>query len=126
MSNIEDLLGSLSNEQKQKLIEILLGGDQKPTSNQQNRPSSVDENFIVQKADNVNKKRREPVKGRENRWKDEGEFKDIKTPEFEKTPRRRDPPKKIDIECHICGKVFKQDARYTYGEFPRCNRCTGR
>lgn len=135
MSNFDAFLSSLSEEQKQKLVEALMKNVE-PVSEvqqpQQTKHSStptvtVDENFIVRKADNTsNNRRKEPVRGRENRWKDEGEFKDVETPSFERTPRRREPSKKVDLECHVCGKTFKQDSRYVYGEFPRCNRCTGR
>lgn len=135
MSNFDAFLSSLSEEQKQKLVEALVNNsspkatEDKPAQKKQSSSPSatVDENFIVKKADNTsNNRRKEPVRGRENRWKDEGEFRDIETPNFERTPRRREPSKKVDLECHICGKTFKQDSRYVYGEFPRCNKCTGR
>ena len=69
------------------------------------------------------------MKAGKNQWKDEGELKHIETPlpdDFERTPRRKAAPKKKEVECHLCGKSFKQDVRYSYGDFPRCNRCTGR
>lgn len=130
MSNFDAFLSSLSEDQKLKLIEALTKKEVQEQSTKKHSPTTsatVDENFIVRKAENnSNNRRKEPVRGRENRWKDEGEFKDIETPSFERTPRRREPSKKLDLECHVCGKTFKQDSRYVYGEFPRCNKCTGR
>ena len=54
--------------------------------------------------------------------------KGAKTEKFEKTrtPRRRGKPTKKEVECHICGKVFSMNANLVYGEYVRCNRCTGR
>lgn len=135
MSNFDAFLSSLSEEQKQKLVEALVKNvepvsEVQPPQQKKHSPTNtatVDENFIVKKADNTsNNRRKEPVRGRENRWKDEGEFRDVETPNFERTPRRREASKKVDLECHVCGKTFKQDSRYVYGEFPRCNKCTGR
>jgi hypothetical protein len=133
MSNFDNFLSSLSDEQKQKLVEALMGGEKEPKQAEKPKrtPSTeksvtVDENFFVSKADTTQKRRREPVRGRENRWQDEGEDRDIETPHFERTPRGRDAPKKVDLECSVCGRTFKEDSRYVYGEFPRCNRCTGK
>ena len=130
MSNFDAFLSSLSDDQKAQLIQALMPQQNTTTEIQSTTPQPstiVDENFIVKKVDNAtNNRRKEPVRARENRWKDEGEFRDIETPEYKKTPRRREAAKKIDVECHICGKSFKEDARFVYGEFPRCNRCTGK
>ena len=130
---MEKLLSSLSEEQRVALTELLqsnLGeeAEELPTEPAGEQPS-VGEDFIIRNRKPNKTKRREPVKAGKNQWKDNGEFKNIETnlPEgFEKTPRRKAPPKKQEVECHLCGKSFKQDARYAYGDFPRCNRCTGR
>lgn len=137
MSNFDEFLSSLSDEQKQKLVESLLsqssvGNKEKEPQTKQikKKPSTppsvtVDENFIVQKTDN-NSRRREPVKARKNDWVDSGEFRDIETPHGERTPRNRPSHKKIDVECSVCGRTFKTDPRYVYGEYHRCSRCTGK
>ncbi len=70
-------------------------------------------------------RRREAVKARANTWTDTGEHKDISTPEATRTPRNRPTPKKKDVTCHICGKKSKVNASLVYGEFYRCDRCTG-
>ena len=70
-------------------------------------------------------RRRETVKARANTWTDTGEHKDISTPEATRTPRNRPAPKKKDVTCHICGKKDKVNASLVYGEFYRCDRCTG-
>lgn len=141
MSSLDDFLLSLSEEQKQALLKALITtnighGPEQTTKAPDNKEIkqfttvksvTVDENFKVNKTDTITSSRRkEPVRGRENRWQDEGEFRDVETPNFERTPRRRPSAKKVDLECHVCGKIFKEDSRYVYGEFPRCNRCTGK
>lgn len=137
MSGLDDFLLSLSEEQKQALVKALITNTSIETTKAPEiketkqlttfKSVTVDENFKVNKTDKTTQgRRKEPVRGRENRWQDEGEFRDVETPEFERTPRRRPAAKKVDLECHICGKTFKEDPRYVYGEFPRCNRCTGK
>ena len=132
MSDMEKFLSSLSEEQKRELQEALEWeneGGSIPSKDSASVPPIVEADFAV-KNRQVNKiKRREQVKAGKNQWIDDGEFKNIDTPlpdDFERTPRRKSPPKKTEVECHMCGKSFKQDARYAYGDFPRCNRCTGR
>jgi hypothetical protein len=129
MSDFDKILSNLSNEQKQKLVSLLQESVKENSTTQppqQNKPPKVDEDFRVSKSDSTNYRRKEPVRARENQWRDEGEFKDVETPDYEKTPRRRQPPKKVNVECSVCGKSFKADSRFIYGEYHRCNRCTGR
>lgn len=121
--SMKDFVDTLNDEQKKALLEALSGNDKVV---QQKKAKEVNSDFIVQtrtNSDTLNNKRREPVRGRENRWEDTGEFRDIETPEVERTPRRRSPPRKIDVECASCGKSFKVDSRFVYGEYYRCNRC---
>lgn len=135
MSNFNEFLSSLNKEQKQKLVEALMGSmndnsqeqeAKTETTEQPNRPV-IDENFKVTRSNlPESNRRREPVKARRNEYVDTGEHKDVETPYGERTPRRRPPPKKVDIECHVCGKSYKMDPRFVYGEYYRCNRCTGR
>ena len=129
MSNqdVDKLLESLSDEDKEKLIRSLLKGSKNENKGKkkQSKKPSVSQDFIVQRKEQS--KGKETVKAKKNTWVDDGaEHADISTPEFERTPRRRAQSKKIEVECHVCGKVFRQDSRYVYGEFQRCNRCTGR
>lgn len=70
-----------------------------------------------------------PVKFKKNSWKDNGEFRDdedLKTPKYEPAPRNRERSKKVEVECHVCGKTFFEDPRYIYGEFLRCSKCCRR
>lgn len=127
--SMEDFVKTLNEEQKKALLEAL------------NDKNSIVNNFVPietnketaecivnskKSATLQNNKRREPVRGRENRWEDTGEFRDIETPDIERTPRRRPPPKKVDVECSSCGKSFKVDPRFVYGEYYRCNKCAKR
>ncbi len=133
MSDMEKLLSSLSEEQRVALTELLQTNpseekEELPTEPAGEQPS-VGEDFIIRNRKLDQTKRRSKVKAGKNQWSDDGEFKNIDTPlpdDFERTPRRKAPPKKKEVECHMCGKSFKQDARYAYGDFPRCNKCTGR
>jgi hypothetical protein len=127
LDDLKEVLKSLSIEEK---IELLSALDTKHISRQEQSKQQTniqkDANCIVNtKAETsvTQNKRREPVRGRENRWEDTGEFRDIETPEVERTPRRRASPRKIDVECASCGKSFKVDSRFVYGEYYRCNRC---
>ena len=107
MNEFSGFIDSLSEEQKKKLLQAL--GNQNITST---KTAQVDENFIVKKADVPSQTRRkEAVKARNNEWEDTGEFRDISTP---------------DVECHVCGKSFKIDPRFAYGEYYRCNKCSGK
>ena len=138
MTNFNDFVSSLTDEQKTKLIEALTGGHSKevsqettskpPIKNTSSRQSSVtvSDNFIVTKTDDTSSRRREPVRARKNEWVDEGEFRDIETPRGERVPRNRKPQKKVDVECSVCGRSFKTDPRYIYGEYHRCSRCVGK
>lgn len=122
MNEFSGFIDSLSDEQKKKLLQAL--GNESVTST---KTAQVDENFIVKRADTSSQTRRkEAVRARKNEWEDTGEFRDISTPDVERTPRRRPPPQKSDVECHVCGKSFKIDPRFAYGEYYRCNKCSGK
>jgi len=138
--SMNDFINMLNDEQKQALLKALVG-DSPTVSNvpeevkkesikkiqSSTPPASVNEDFTMFKQDSTsNTRRKEPVRARKNEWKDTGEFRDVETPQFEKTPRRRQPHKKVEVECHVCGKTFKEDARFVHGDYYRCNRCTGK
>lgn len=138
MTNFDDFISSLTDEQKAKFMEALTKSGSKESisapppqqskTNQSRQQSvTVSDNFIVTKTDDTSSsRRREPVRARKNEWVDEGEFKDIETKHGERTPRNRKPQKKVDVECSVCGRSFKTDPRYVYGEYHRCSRCVGR
>jgi formylmethanofuran dehydrogenase subunit E len=128
---MKDFVDTLNEEQRKALLEALSSKDSVssqavPKKVNQETKKHLKSDFIVNtktESSISNNKRREPVRGRENRWEDTGEFRDIETPEVERSPRRRAPPRKIDVECASCGKSFKVDSRFVYGEYYRCNRC---
>lgn len=153
MMNLNNFFQSLSDDQKKNLAEALLNSIDnksenndppedntisnikeepvKPKDKASQKPKiTVDDNFVVKKndfSDNQNR-RKEPVKARKNEWHDNGEFRDLDSSDYQKTPspRRREPPKKIDVDCHVCGRSFKVDQRFVYGEYYRCNKCVGK
>jgi hypothetical protein len=120
---MNDFIKTLSKEQKQALLQALQDNAPKTQDKEQ---ENIKEDFTVDKNKNSNNRRREPVKGRKNEWVDTGEFRDIETPYGERTPRNRQPSKKMDVECSVCGRSFKTDPKYVYGEYHRCSRCVGR
>ena len=138
--SMNDFINMLNDEQKQALLKALVGDSPTVASvpkevkkesikkiQSSTPPASVNEDFTVFKQDsNSNTRRKEAVRARKNEWKDTGEFKDVETPQFERTPRRRQPHKKVEVECHVCGKSFKEDPKFVHGEYYRCNRCTGK
>jgi hypothetical protein len=137
---MNDFVNMLNDDQKKALLKALT--EDSPTLEQipENvkkesinhiqssiRPTAnVNDDFTINRQATTNNRRKEQVKGRKNNWVDNGEFRDIETPQFEKTPRRREASKKVDLECHVCGKSFKADPKFVYGEYHRCNRCTGK
>lgn len=124
----------LTPEQKEEFLNLMLNSkveDDKPNdtdATSQNR-TTVGEDFIVSNNDKL-EKRKEVVRARKNSWVDNGEFRDedVDYEKFEKmkTPRRRGRPKKKEVECHVCGKTFTVNESIAFGEYLRCNRCTGR
>jgi hypothetical protein len=119
--SMDDFIKTLSTEQKEALLNALQKNDTPPEPE-----SKVQNDFTVSSTRNSNNRRKEPVKARKNEWVDTGEFRDIETEYGERTPRNRKPSKKVDVECSVCGRSFKTDPKYVYGEYHRCNRCTGR
>jgi hypothetical protein len=146
MSDFNSFISSLSEEQKAALLDILTSNKnssetmpkkenktrKKTTKDQSTEQSDstesvdVDSDFTMKRTESSNNRRREPVKGKKNQWVDEGEFRDYDTQYGERTPRNRPAPKKVDVECSVCGRSFKVDPRYVYGEYHRCSRCAGK
>lgn len=139
---MNDFINMLNDEQKQALLKALVGDSPTVASvpkevrkesikkiQSSTPPASVSEDFTMFKQDsnsNTNTRRKEAVRARKNEWKDTGESRDVETPQFERTPRRREPYKKVEVECHVCGKSFKEDPKTIHGEYYRCNRCIGK
>lgn len=138
---VKALLESLTPEQKEELIKGILNSNVKqddPPTKTERKPDRQEQSNIVVNQDFIvtrneepsNNKRKTPVRARKNQWADEGEYSDpsFDPEKFEKTktPRRRSKPSKKDVECHVCGKTFSMNANLVYGEYVRCNRCTGR
>tara|TARA_R110002020_G_scaffold103752_24_gene243269 strand:- start:11552 stop:11935 length:384 start_codon:yes stop_codon:yes gene_type:complete len=123
--HFEDYLGSLSQEEIEQLNEALKAKKERSEKGEKPPEATVKEDFTVNREVKGRKGRR-PVRAKKNLWEDTGELSDVETPEFSKTPRSRQKPNKVSVECHVCGKTFKISKSLIYGEFVRCNRCTGR
>jgi formylmethanofuran dehydrogenase subunit E len=137
---MNDFINMLNDEQKQALLKALVGDSPAVASvpkevkkesikkiQSSTPPASVNEDFTMFKQDsNSNTRRKEAVRARKNEWKDTGEFREVETPQFDRTPRRRQPHKRVEVECHVCGKSFKEDPKFVHGDYYRCNRCTGK
>jgi formylmethanofuran dehydrogenase subunit E len=133
---IKTLLESLTDEQKAKLVQGLLQSNTSEDEvivNEENVASVAPPRATVNEDFTVNrdmKNRSNAVKFRKNDWVDNGENRDndVDYEQFEKTrtPRRRTKPKKTSVECHVCGKTFSVNENLIYGEYIRCNQCTGR
>ncbi len=128
--SMNDFINTLSKEQKMALLKALQDENSTIVSEVKQTVSEDDKNvpndFRVSPTKNTNNKRREPVRARKNEWVDEGEDRHIETKYGSRTPRSREPSKKIDVECSVCGRSFKTDPKYVYGEYHRCSRCVGR
>lgn len=143
--NLKALVASLSDEEKKELLEIMsstnddaIVREDEPRNThppfiddsrwQHEEPvsQSVDPDFTMNKKTQLNKqKRREKVRASDNTWTDTGEHRDVETPKTDRTPRNRVPPKKKTVKCHVCGKNSTINATLVYGEYYRCDRCTG-
>ncbi|NBP01087.1 MAG: hypothetical protein EBU90_13320 [Proteobacteria bacterium] len=118
--NIDKFIETLSPEQIESLKSALFKTQQKEELVEDNK-----NDFRMNKSIDNKNKRKEPVRAKENTWVDTGEKRDIITPEFTPVARTREAPEKIKIKCHICGRMTEVDNRFVYGEFYRCNNCTG-
>ena len=138
---MEDFLKSLSAEQKQKMIQMLMddtleeseftvsSSSDDDSDNHSDPPENkvaarVNDDFTVSRKEQQNG--RQAVRARKNRWVDDGiEHMDIETPNVKRTARNRSKPGKKRVECHVCGKTFSINPALAFGEYHRCNKCTG-
>ena len=153
--NFDDFVNSLSDEQKQKLMQGLMEAAERPPVEVKTRDlptrkskledqeqeetvsskprSNVTEDFRVVKNEKT-EKGKTAVIARKNQWSDKGDIGETRETDFDperfermgKTPRNRNKVKKETIECHVCGRSFQVNSSLVHGEFVRCNRCTGR
>jgi hypothetical protein len=151
--NFDDFVNSLSDEQKQKLMQGLTEASEKepvkvnardlPSEKSQledqeqeeavssTPKSNVTEDFRVVKNEEELSRGRQAVRAKKNQWSDKGEGRD---PEFDpavyeamgKAVRREKSANKANVDCSVCGRSFKIRADLKMGEYVRCNRCTGR
>ena len=112
--SIEELQKLLAEKQKSQQEEV---DDNQPEA-------SVGEDFTVSKNSSSRKSRKTPVVAGENQWSDTGEHKDVATPEVPRSQRKRNPPQKVELTCHVCGKKFKILSSLVSGKFVRCDSCT--
>lgn len=82
--------------------------------------------FAMNRNPKKQKRRKVAVQAKANTWSDTGEHRDIKTPEASITPRNRVSAELVDMQCHVCNKSFKVNKNLVYGQYYRCDRCTGR
>lgn len=131
--NLKAFVQTLSTKEREELFNILT----EDTSNWTTRPPHIEEvvpreniaseDFVMHKPSVLSSnKRREAVRAESNTWTDEGEDRHIETPSIKRTPRTRKAPAKKNVTCHVCGKSQEINASLVYGEFYRCDRCTGR
>lgn len=132
---MDEFLNSLTPEQKMKMVQALMkdldvpeNHIETPVTNvepveRKSVPTVNDDFTVTRKEDNNGRK---AVRAKKNQWSDDGsEHMDIETPEFKRTARNRPKPKKKKVSCHVCGKNFSVNASLSYGEYHRCNKCTG-
>lgn len=138
--SMNDFINMLNDEQKQALLKALTSNSttisnipeevKKESINHIQSSNSevvVNPDFSMFKKNNdSNQRRREQVKARRNDWVDDGEFRDIETPKGERVPRTRPQHHKREVDCSVCGRSFKIDPKYVYGEYHRCSRCVGK
>jgi hypothetical protein len=129
--SMKDFINTLNEEQKKALLEALNSDSPTlahvPTSTKSETKSIINEDFTMNPpTSSAYKKRKEAVKAKMNTWVDTGESKDVTTPDVKPTPRKRQPPLKVKLQCHVCGKDFEADKRFVFGEYNRCDRCASK
>lgn len=129
--SMDEFIKTLTEEQKSALLKALSGGEVADEPFTTHPPfiagEKVVEDFTMHKRESngVKNRRKEPVKARQNTWSDTGEFKEVSTPDVQRTPRNRPAPKKKEVKCSSCGKTSRVNANIVYGEYYRCERCVG-
>tara|TARA_Y100000385_G_scaffold251545_1_gene274397 strand:- start:95487 stop:95933 length:447 start_codon:yes stop_codon:yes gene_type:complete len=147
--SMDDFMRSLSDQQKAMFLAALqdsgtppeaeVTGDEDEDDSQwtttmpphireefENEQSSNDTDFTMSKNVKKQKRRKVAVKAKKNTWSDTGEHRDIETPQTDITPRSRASVDLVDMKCHLCNKTFKVNQSLVYGQYYRCDRCTGR
>jgi hypothetical protein len=134
--SFEDFINGLTDEQKSALMESLqiMKNKPKPKPRTKAKPKTVkqSEEPVVENDFRITSVKKEstgrtPVRFKKNEWIDDGEeSRDVETPKHKLTPRHREKAKKVEVECHVCGKTFYENPNYIYGEYLRCSRCASR
>tara|TARA_R110002020_G_scaffold370407_6_gene582073 strand:+ start:157 stop:570 length:414 start_codon:yes stop_codon:yes gene_type:complete len=117
-----------------ELIEMantILAKIKKPANQTKNLVTKDGEDFLspIKKSEIETNKGGVPVNEmpeRKNEFYDDGtEAKDITTPDFQPTERRRTPYKPIEQTCQRCNKTFKLNPTHQR-EFYTCDKCLGK
>ena len=131
---VKKLLDSLSQEQKQELIQQILNSNVKsdppsPEEKPATRASSLPEGMTeIKKRKTQGQITGVPVTDmpRFNKFKDDGsEHTDDVTPEVQLTERKRKPFQKIEQLCTRCNKTFSTHPQHQR-EFYVCDKCLRR
>ena len=128
--SMKEFVDLLTSEQRKALLEALTGKEidtnvqPEPTEEDFLKKNTVNEGFEMSSTASK-RPQRGAVRAGTNTWTDEGEHRDVVTPKSKITPRNRKPPRTKDVVCHICQKKFKINPALTYGEYYRCDRCSG-
>jgi hypothetical protein len=127
---MKDVTKRLTSTQAPEVDPVERNETERPVYKPQTRQAVVNEDFSVTPIENP-KGHRTPVKAKTNQWSDTGESRDeefdaSKYEEIGRTPRTRQAPEIVDVECHVCKKMFTANVSTLYGTFHRCGRCVGR
>lgn len=149
MSSFEEFINNLSPEQIQVLKEALDKASvsavkprttELPSLSKTNQEEAVssksrsivtDDFKVIRENKSDFNQRKSQVRAKKNEWVDNGEDRDpdFNPEKFERmgrAARNRQRINKKSVECHVCGRSFQVNPNLIYGEFIRCNRCTGR
>lgn len=80
----------------------------------------VNEDFTVNREKKTN---RSPVKYQDNQWQDNGEHREEDKIVKTRSERKREPFKKIDIRCDVCGSINQVSSNLPRTNYYRCERC---
>lgn len=129
---LQTLLSTLTKEQKEQLVAKLITDVGNLQPEQEPEPTtnpSKSNDFSTNWGKNIEGKA--PVKAKSNTWSDTGESRDpdFDPSKYEAMGRATRPEASrtnmVKKTCSVCNKEFEIASSLVYGEFIRCNRCTG-
>tara|TARA_R100000008_G_C3585401_1_gene171857 strand:- start:605 stop:1027 length:423 start_codon:yes stop_codon:yes gene_type:complete len=139
MSPLESIKKGILNNDMEEIIQgyMALTGEEvrpedgvpevsKPAPVQMQKSGEMDFSTKPAKRDNKRLASKSPVQADGNTFVDDGaDHKDVVTPEYTPSPRKREGSTTVKVQCHVCGKESEVNPILAQGQFFRCDSCVG-